>query len=102
MVKMREMRQWPCAAVMLALFVLLPGVPGRAIGQENPAGAAAQTVELDEAARLDQQILKLYREGKYDDAIPLAERALAIREKTLGAEHPDVAIALNGLASLYR
>jgi tetratricopeptide (TPR) repeat protein len=30
------------------------------------------------------------------------ERALAIREKTLGSEHPDVAKALDYLALLYR
>jgi len=28
-------------------------------------------------------------------------RALAIREKALGAEHPDVAQSLNSLAGLY-
>ena len=29
------------------------------------------------------------------------KRSLAIREKTLGPDHPDVASALNNLASLY-
>ena len=32
--------------------------------------------------------------------MPLAERALAIREKVLGKEHPDVASSLNNLALL--
>jgi Tetratricopeptide repeat len=31
----------------------------------------------------------------------LQERALAIREKTLGSEHPDTAQSLNGLAFLF-
>ena len=35
------------------------------------------------------------------DAKPLLERALAIREKALGPEHPDVANSLNNLAGLY-
>ena len=30
------------------------------------------------------------------------KRALAIREKTLGPDHPDVAVSLNNLAELYR
>ena len=30
------------------------------------------------------------------------KRALAISEKALGPEHPDVAISLNNLALLYR
>lgn len=39
-------------------------------------------------------------QGKYDEAKPLYERALAISEKTLGPDHPDIAIRLNSLASL--
>ena len=34
-------------------------------------------------------------------AEPLYERALALREKALGPEHPDVATSLNNLAELY-
>jgi len=44
----------------------------------------------------------LYRaQGQYAKAEPLYERALAIWEKALGPEHPDVATALNNLAGLY-
>ena len=43
----------------------------------------------------------MYREqGKYADAEGLYKRALAIQEKALGADHPDVADGLNGLAIL--
>ncbi|WP_397327044.1 tetratricopeptide repeat protein [Nostoc sp. FACHB-110] len=41
-------------------------------------------------------------EGKYSEAIPLAERVLAIRKQILGEEHPDVAGSLNNLAALYK
>ena len=40
-------------------------------------------------------------QGKASDAEPLAKRALAIREKSLGGEHPDVGKSLNTLACLY-
>jgi CHAT domain-containing protein len=40
--------------------------------------------------------------GAYAKAEPLFLRALAIREKALGADHPDAAISLNKLAELYR
>eukprot|EP00976_Prorocentrum_cordatum_P085180 1185959-Prorocentrum_minimum.AAC.1 len=41
--------------------------------------------------------------GKYDDALPLFERSLAIREKVHhGEEHPEVATSLNNLALLYQ
>jgi len=59
----------------------------------------AQTA--DDADALNAQVVRLYGEGKYAEAIPLAERALAIREKALGPEHPSVAAALNNLALLY-
>ncbi|MEJ2228990.1 MAG: tetratricopeptide repeat protein [Alphaproteobacteria bacterium] len=36
------------------------------------------------------------------EAEPLYRRALAIWEKSLGAEHPNVASALNNLAGLLR
>ncbi|MDM8561902.1 tetratricopeptide repeat protein [Candidatus Marithioploca araucensis] len=39
--------------------------------------------------------------GLYDQAKPLYERALAIREKVFGKEHPDVAESLNNLAALH-
>ena len=40
--------------------------------------------------------------GAYDQALPLYQRALAIRKKSLGPEHPDTANSLNNLALLYQ
>ncbi len=40
--------------------------------------------------------------GRYTDAEPLHKRSLAIREKTLGPEHPDVATSLENYAALLR
>jgi tetratricopeptide (TPR) repeat protein len=42
-----------------------------------------------------------YSQGNYGKAEPLLVRALAIREKVLGKEHPSVATSLNNLATLY-
>lgn len=36
------------------------------------------------------------------DALPLYKRALAIREKVLGADHPDVAKTLTSIATLLQ
>ncbi len=41
------------------------------------------------------------RAALYAEAEPLYQRAIAIGEKTLGPEHPDLAIKLNNLAILY-
>jgi tetratricopeptide (TPR) repeat protein len=51
---------------------------------------------------LNQKVFKLFNEGRYNEAIPIAEKALAIREKNLGLEHPEVATSLNNLAWLYK
>jgi tetratricopeptide (TPR) repeat protein len=48
-------------------------------------------------------IAELYsREHRYAEAEPLFHRALAIREKGLGPNHPDLAHTLNGYALLLR
>ncbi len=41
-------------------------------------------------------------QGKYAEAEPLYKRALAIDEKALGPEHPNVANDLSNLAILYQ
>lgn len=48
-------------------------------------------------------LAELYRlEKRYSEAEPLYQRALSIREKSLGHDHPDVAQSLEGLSALYR
>ncbi|CAM9263687.1 unnamed protein product [Choristocarpus tenellus] len=44
----------------------------------------------------------LQKQGNFEEARPLYERCLAIWEKVLGPEHPDVARSLNSLASLLK
>ncbi|NET61174.1 MAG: tetratricopeptide repeat protein [Symploca sp. SIO2E6] len=63
--------------------------------------ATEAELKLAEAEQLNQQVLELNNQGRYADAIPLAERALAIRQQVLGGEHFDVATSLNNLAGLY-
>ena len=47
-------------------------------------------------------LARLYQaQGKYAEAEPLYQRALANGEKVLGPEHPTVAASLNNLAELY-
>jgi tetratricopeptide (TPR) repeat protein len=60
-------------------------------------------LETAEAARLLNQCGYFLNErARYGEALPLYERALAIREKALGAEHPWTATSLNNLAALYK
>ena len=44
----------------------------------------------------------LYLQGRYPAAEAAYRRALVMREKLLGAEHPDVATSLNNLANVLQ
>jgi C-terminal processing protease CtpA/Prc len=58
--------------------------------------AADYEGQIDDARELNKRAIA----GRYSEAIPLVQRALAMREKALGPDHPDVATLLNNLASL--
>jgi tetratricopeptide (TPR) repeat protein len=59
--------------------------------------------EFREAARLlNQAGYYLHERARFSDAEPLLRRALAVWEKVLAADHPDVATGLNNLALLYK
>ena len=53
----------------------------------------AQSADIAAAQALHSRGLAAWREGKYSEAEGLYKRALAIREKALGANHLDVARA---------
>jgi tetratricopeptide (TPR) repeat protein len=63
--------------------------------------ASAKEKSLTLATELNEKAIELYKQGKYDEAVPLLEQSLNIRQQVLGAEHPDVAESLNNLALLY-
>ena len=43
-----------------------------------------------------------YAQGRYAEAEPMLRQVLAVREKKLGPNHPEVAASLNNLAALYK
>jgi TonB family protein len=60
-----------------------------------------QNAELLESQKMSLEVVKLYNREKYDEALPLATRAVEITERILGAEDPHLATALRNLAELY-
>src|SRR5713101_1885368 len=59
--------------------------------------------EFEEAARLlNKTAFYMDDRAQYGEAESLYQRSLAIWEKALGPEHPDVAASLNNLAVLYK
>ena len=51
-------------------------------------GAPSWAAE-DEAGTLSLQMKELYRAGKYMEALPLAQKSLALREKEFGPDDAD-------------
>ena len=72
-------------AITLACCSRQGGTPPRATPTAEARGAAPRG---DEATRLDKAIEVLSDQGKLREAIPLAERALAHRERALGPRPP--------------
>jgi len=78
-----------------------PSCPQFAITSRLPAQSDSRSQELAEAAKLDSQVVKLYGERKYNEAISLARRVLKIREKLLKADDPLLADSVGNVAAIY-
>jgi hypothetical protein len=61
----------------------------------------AQRYDPAELPALRGEVSHLYREAKYTEAIPLAERYLAIARQRHGSGHPEFETAIAWLASVY-
>ncbi|NEO70481.1 tetratricopeptide repeat protein [Moorena sp. SIO3H5] len=91
---------WVTALVSLISVGVItpqPTVGQTTIAQKQESAQA----QLAKAKQLTQQVAELYQQGKYSEAIPLAQDALRIRQQVLGEEHPDIATSLNDLGLLY-
>jgi tetratricopeptide (TPR) repeat protein len=72
-------------------------------GQSKPASRGQlKTVQWSVGSFKTGQLGLYYAQGRYAEAQPLYERALAIYEEALGPDHPAVGTTLNNLAELYR
>ncbi|HOW54115.1 MAG TPA: tetratricopeptide repeat protein [Syntrophorhabdaceae bacterium] len=87
--KKRSIREFICRAVVIFCVIAL----------FLPSISSPQTTE--EINKIIEQFMQLSREGKYREAIPVAEKILAIYERINGPEHRDVATALSNLAGLH-
>jgi tetratricopeptide (TPR) repeat protein len=89
--------------LILALFLIIAfDIKAQEKSTETLSQAQSniQSSELKEAEQLSAQVIKLYEKGKFDEALPLAERVLFLREKVFKTEHQLVAVALRNLAEI--
>jgi TonB family protein len=77
--------------ITVSLFFLLST---HVVAQTDPE-------ELVESRDLNTKVVKLFGEGKYDEALPLAKRALQLRETALGLTHQDLIPLLTNLGEIY-
>jgi len=61
-------------------------------------GLGAQAQAVDVLADLYGQVSRLYSQGKYAEAVPIAERYVASARQKHGEEHTEYATAIAWLA----
>src|SRR5216684_7392249 len=92
------------ASGLIAILVLSTGVVSQSpAAVQNPteqSAANSRIAALNEANRLIMQIQELCKKGKCNSALPLAKRAVELRQTTLG-DHFETAWALKVLAYVY-
>ena len=81
------------AAFGLGLAILINPVAAQS-GHASPAAESAEA--------LSAEATRLYNAEKYAEAVPFAQRALAVHEKAVGPDHPSVGTLVNNLAVLYQ
>lgn len=61
-----------------------------------------QTDEKETLKQLNQEVLELYRNQKFEKALKLAQQAINLSIKIYGAEHPETAAAYVNLGVMYQ
>jgi TonB family protein len=74
--------------------------PGIQQSTPSPERDKASTEVIAEAEQWSRTVVKLFNEGNYDKALPLAKRALELRETALGPDHELTQGALLNLAEI--
>ena len=67
----------------------------------NTFNSSQEPAELQEARTLNDSAVKLFNQGKYDEALPLAKRALQLREKLLPRTDGQISSSLTNLGEIY-
>lgn len=101
-IRLKPTIKWTTILLILISLILLTGVKN-ALAEAIPEPQnSPQSIVLEEAEYLDGQIEKLYAEGNYSTAVPLAERALTLRQRVLGSTNPEVISRFNHLIELNK
>ena len=61
----------------------------------------ARAQDTEDIWRLDEQVLKLFRDRRYAEAVEIAERSLSMAERRWGFAHPNIARSVANLGLAY-
>jgi len=86
----RWLQRWVAPIVLATLFLVIAA----------PMQMRAQGT--DDLAPLREQVRQLRGQGKYTEAIPIAERYVALARNKHGENHAVFALAISWLASVYK
>lgn len=75
-----------------------PAAPAPPNASAPPRQQTQSESPADEAKRLSQSVAELYKQKKYDEALPPARRAVELAEKAYGPEHRFTGSTLANLA----
>ena len=81
--------------ILLSIFV-------SAVVFINISAQTTTSAASPEAAKLSTEVVKLFQQQKYDEALPLAQKVIEIREKESGKNHLSVAQARRNLAYIQQ
>lgn len=85
-------------AILFSLLTLTAFALSPASAQPAPSQSAQQAKD---EVKLSADVAKLFNEGKFDEALPLARRLLSMREQVAGKDTLVVAAALNTIGMIY-
>src|SRR5215204_2571967 len=88
-------------AISLTALLASASAAGQGLGgvPQDSAETNRTSPDIEEAARPNAAVVRLYAAGKYSEALTPAQRVLELREKELGRAHTQVAAALVKLAA---
>jgi tetratricopeptide (TPR) repeat protein len=89
--------------ILIILAIALCGI-GSLAQETNTqnSSSSVQSADLAEADRLESLASASFSKRDYKAAGEFLKRSLALKEKALGADHPDVATTLHNLANVYQ
>lgn len=81
--------------MLVVIWILIAGT-GLAFSQTT------DSPELLESRKLSSEVVKLFSAARYDEALPLAKRALDLRVRAAGPNHQDLIPLYTNIAEIYR